>query len=93
MKSVKIEIQSCPIRFSRLNNIKELNEKLLIDLKNNGKSILFLNKKPDSEFSNKLLENNFQLIYKYYDERFNSKNTPLKISKNKPNQLIVEVYN
>jgi len=93
MKSVQIEIQSCPIRFSRHNNTKELNEELLIDLKNNSKSIFFLNKKPDSEFSNKLLENNFQLIFKFYEERFNSKTTPLEISKNNPNQLIVEIYN
>ena len=92
MQSIQIEIQSCPIRFSRHNNIKELDEKLLIKLKNKSESILFLNKKPDKEITNKLAENNFQVIFKYYDQRFDKKTTPLKMSEDKPNLLIIEIY-
>ena len=94
MNSIKIKIQSCYVRFSRYKNIGVLDKNILLNLKKDSKSIAFINKKIDNETSLLLNEFGYELIYNLEEINFkrNSINSPLLISKNKPNFLLIKIF-
>ena len=94
INSIKIKIQSCSVRFSRYKNIEVLDKNILLNLKNNSKSIAFINKNIDNKTSSLLNDIGYKLIYNFEEIKFkrNSANTPLLISKNKPNFLLIKIF-
>lgn len=91
MKSIKIKISSCPIRYSRHNNIYNFNDDNFKKLKDNFKSIMIVNYDLNPELIKMIKKYNFKKIFeieliKFYD------NSPLIISKYVPNYLKLYVY-
>ena len=91
MKSIKIKISSCPIRYSRHNNIYNFNDDNFKKLKDNFKSIMIVNYDLNPELIKMIKKYNFKKTFeieliKFYD------NSPLIISKYVPNYLKLYVY-
>ncbi len=91
MKSIKIKISSCPIRYSRHNNIYNFNDDNFKKLKDNFKSMMIVNYDLNPELIKMIKKYNFKKTFeiefiKFYD------NSPLIISKYVPNYLKLYVY-
>ena len=70
---------------------EKLNKKTLQNLKKNSLSIAFYNKNIDENISLYLKEIGFVLTYNFEETKFKS-NSPLLISKHKPNFLSIQIY-
>lgn len=91
MKKIDILISNCPFKFYRYKSIKNLNEINLKNIKKNNKSIIFVNDNKNLKKYENLLENeNFKLVKSINKTKFDYTNSPLYISKYKPN--LFEIY-
>lgn len=91
MKSIKVLIRTCPIRYNRYLSIKNLNEIDIKKIKKNNQSVMFVNDKTNFLKYKRLLEDeNFHLIQTINNTKFGYLNSPLYISKYKPN--LFEIY-
>ena len=91
MNSIKVKIQACTLRFYRYESHEKLDKKTLQNLKTNSLSIAFYNKNIDENISLYLKEIGFVLTYNFEETKFKS-NSPLLISKHKPNFLSIQIY-
>lgn len=93
MKNIKVLIRVCPIKYHRYAVFKNLDQVNLQKIKNEEKSIMFINDEKSIKKYQKLLsENNFQLIKKIDHTKFDFKNSPLYISKYRPNKFELYIY-
>ena len=93
MKNIKVLIRVCPIKYHRYSVFKNLDQVNLQKIKNEEKSIMFINDEKSIKKYQKLLsENNFQLIKKIDHTKFDFKNSPLYISKYRPNKFELYIY-
>ena len=91
MKKIDILISNCPFKFYRYKSIKNLDEINLKNIKKNNKSIIFVNDNKNLKKYENLLENeNFKLVKSINKTKFDYTNSPLYISKYKPN--LFEIY-
>ena len=91
INSIKVRIQFCPVRFLRYKKHEKLDKKILQNLKNSSLSIAFYNKNIDENISLYLKEIGFILTYNFEETKFKS-NSPLLISKDKPNFLSIKIF-
>jgi hypothetical protein len=93
MKNIEVLIRVCPIKYHRYSVFKNLDQINLQKIKNEEKSIMFINDEKSIKKYGKLLsENNFQLVEKIDNTKFNFKNSPLFISKYRPNKFELYIY-
>ena len=91
MKKIDVLRSNCPLNFHRYKSIKNINEINLKKIKKENKSIIFVNDNTNLKKYKKLLEDeNFKLIKSINRTKFDYSNSPLYISKYKPN--LFEVY-
>ena len=97
MPSINISIKSCPIRNDRhLNpdrNIRELNQNIYKNIKNNSGSILFVNYNISEKTKLDLINNGYKKIFTVKNIKFTNDDSPLFISKFTPNSLKLVIYN
>jgi hypothetical protein len=94
MKNIKIKIRTCPKRYNRFNSVfLDLDKINLKEIKEEKKSIMFLNDRVNLiKYQNFLSENNFKLVEEINKTKFDYHNSPLFISKKKPNRFEIYIY-
>ena len=94
MNSLQIIIKTCPVnkyyRYSLFYNLNDINLK---NVKEENKSIIFLNDDIDHlKYKDLLKLNGFELFNSIEKTNFNFTNSPLFISKYKPNLFNLYIY-
>ena len=93
MKNINTIVRTCPIKYSRYTKFINLNQIDLKKLKIKEKTIMFLNDDESLSKYNQLLKNeNFKLVKVIDNTRFSFGNSPLFISKYKPNQFKIYIF-
>ena len=93
MKINVSKIRTCPTRTYRYSEFIEFDDIDLEDIKNNNKSIMFLNNENSiSNNKEKLKKYNFRLIKSIDKTKFKYFSQLMYISKYKPNLYIVKIY-
>ena len=93
MKNINVIIRTCPVRYNRYLKVINLDQIDLKKLKTKKKSIMFVNDEERLSKYNLLLENeNFKLVKKIDKTKFIYEDSPLFISKYKPNYFEIHIF-
>lgn len=93
MKNINVTIRTCPVQYSRYSKFINLDEVNLKKFKTEKKSIMFVNDEESLSKYNQLLKNeNFKLVKKIDKTIFNFVNSPLFVSKYKPNYFKIHIF-
>lgn len=99
MKSIKIRINICPKRYYRYENIEQLNEGILKNIKDIDGSIAFINYKFSKKNELDLIQllkflktNQFNELFMFEDIKYLSGESPLYVAKQSPNFIKVFIY-
>jgi hypothetical protein len=99
MKSIKIRINICPKKYYRYENIEQLNEGILKNIKDIDGSIAFINYKFSKKNELDLIQllkflktNQFNELFMFEDIKYLSGESPLYVAKQSPNFIKVFIY-
>lgn len=93
MKNINILIRTCPTKYHRYSKFVNLDQIDLKMLKKNNKAIMFINDEENLSKYNFLLKHeNFKLVKKIDRTVFSFGNSPLYISKYKPNHFKLHIF-
>lgn len=97
MKNINVLVRTCPFKYNRYNNIKNLDEINLKLIKQKNQSVMFVNDIVDyklnhTKYEKLLINEKFKLIKKIDNTKFSYGNSPLYISEYEPNILKIYIY-